>query len=72
MNIAITLDISALGIHRNVERFNAAAVEIAKPDNVGDVESTVEMMVAQREMQANINAFRAATQMNRSMLDMMA
>lgn len=72
MDIAAALNASALGIHRNVERLNVAAAEIAKPDNVSDVESTVEMMVAQHGMQANVNAFKAATHMNRSMLDLMA
>jgi len=72
MNISTTLNTSALGIHRHVERLNAAAAEIARPENIGDVESTAEMIIARHGMQANVNAFRAATQMNRSMLDMMA
>ncbi len=72
MSISASLSLSALGIHRNVERFNAGAEKIARPDNVGKVEPAIEMMVAEHNVQANINTFKAAAQMNRAMLDLMA
>lgn len=72
MSISTILNVSALGIHRNIERLNAAAAKVAEPDNVGDVQPTVEMIVAQHGAQANLNAFKCAARMNRAMLDILA
>lgn len=72
MNLSMSLQLSAVGIHRNIERFNAAATKIARPDTVGQVEPLVEMMLARHGAQANINTFKVAAGMNRAALDMMA
>ncbi len=72
MSILSSLNVSALGIHRNVERFNAAASEVARPQNVGRVQPMVEMMVAEHGVQANINNIKAAARMSRAMLDIIA
>ncbi len=72
MSISTSLNLSALGIHRNVERFNAGAEKVARPDNVGQVDPLIEMMLAAHGTQANINTFKAAAKMNRATLDMMA
>jgi flagellar basal body rod protein FlgC len=72
MNLSLSLPTSAAGIHRNVERLNAAAVKIARSDTVGQVEPLVEMMPARHGVQANINVFKVACGMNRSAVDMIA
>jgi len=72
MNLSLASNISALGIHRNIERFNAAAAEVSCPNDVGRVEPIVEMMVAKHGVQANINAFVAGTRLDRTLLDILA
>jgi hypothetical protein len=72
MNLSLSLRASAAGIHRNVERLNAAAVKIARPETIGQVEPRVEMTLSRHGVQANINTFRVACGMNRSAVDMIA
>jgi len=72
MDISPILHVSAQGIHRNIERLNAVAGEIAKPENVGAVEPQAEMIIAEHGLQANINAFRTAAYMSRTVLDIIS
>jgi flagellar basal body rod protein FlgC len=72
MSILSSLNVSALGIHRNVERFNGAASEVARPQNAERVQPMVEMMIAEHGVQANINNIKAAARMSRAMLDIIA
>lgn len=70
MNAA--LNISVMGIHRNIERFNAAAAEIAKFDKTADIGPLVDQIIASHSTEANINTFRAAARMERALLDILA
>jgi len=72
MDISPILHVSAQGIHRSIERLNAAAGEIAKPDNSGAVEPQVEMIIAEHGLLANVNAFRSAAYISHTILDIMA
>ena len=71
MSISPILHVPALGIHRNIERLNAAAAEIAKPENLGAVRPIAEMIVAKHGAQANINTFKSVVEMDRNVLDIL-
>jgi len=72
MDISPALFSSAQGIHRNLERMNAAAARLAQSTDNDPIEPLVDLMTSRHAVEANIHTFRVAARLYHHSLDLLA